>query len=135
MNMVVLAVPFRYQSSYAFEQSEIEAVEQVIPDEIHVQDVIGIYDKDTSVFAGTVSVVNEQGVPVADVVMTMQLVIGNRTAQIDQFTTDLEGIAPFSFVLGEPTLLWVEVLDVYGEGVDFSSVTSETRLVWYPERN
>ena len=134
LNVFILVFPLRYEPAQAFEVSQETFLEQVIPDDVFVSEVLGAFDEQTNTFAGTVKVVNKQEIPVSEVVLTMQLVINNRTAQIDQFTTNEEGVAEFAFVLDGPVPLWVEVLDIYGDQIDFHP-SQEARLVWYSGSN
>jgi hypothetical protein len=91
------------------------------PDDVFVSAINGDYGEgDDASFLGTLTVLNDQNIPVPKAIVTIQLVINNRTSQIDQFTTNEDGVADYEFELDGIVPLWVEVLDILGDGVDYA---------------
>lgn len=85
--------------------------------------------EEVDIFTGEVLIVNEQGIPIPEIVVTLQFVIGNIAVDIDQFTTNEDGIAEYSFDLDYVVPLWTEVIDVFGENVNYSSYLNEASRV------
>ena len=90
--------------------------ETVVNDDVFVQAVDGHFAPDETRLMGQVTVINAQTVPVEGVVVTLQLVVNNRTAEITQVKTGVNGVAEFVFPIESTHAFWIEVIDVFGAG-------------------
>jgi hypothetical protein len=85
-------------------------------DDAYVTEIAGelVDFGDRSLYLGTVTAVNRQQIPVADGVITIQLVVGN-AGDITQIVTDEEGVAAFEYDVTGLGSFYFEILDITGD--------------------
>ncbi len=85
-------------------------------DDAYVTEIAGelVNFGDRSLYLGTVTAVNRQQIPVADGVVTLQLVVGN-VGDIIQVVTDEDGVAAFEYDVTGLSSFYFEILDITGD--------------------